>query len=329
NSAEALEIVGKIPAGAGLEKEIADFRTLADAYGLTWAGTAAGYEAAIVRLQSIASDRPLYGRAQALRQQWQAELEGIAQLTWARQVARAGTPDSLRAAILEAEEVAPSSPRWDETQTQIAEWQRAIALIEDQPFLDRAQLMALAGDRVSLQAAIGEAEAVGRNSALYDEAQDLIAEWRWQLQRLDNQPILTQAQQLADAGQIPQAIEVASRIPANQAVYDEAQSAIADWEARQQSRQSYQQALTTAQAGTVTALVQAIALAQGVPQSSPDWTLAQQAANQWSWDLLRVAESLAGQSVTEAIAVASQIPPRTDAYAEAQLRLREWQGNGF
>ncbi|MEM9504929.1 MAG: chromosome segregation ATPase [Cyanobacteria bacterium P01_E01_bin.43] len=323
---EALRILGKIPPEARLEQEVADFRTLADAYELTWGGTTAGYEAAIVRLQSLGSDRPLYAKAQALRREWQWELEGVAQLNWARQVARSGTVESLRAAIVEAEEVAPDNPRWDQAQTQIAEWRRGIALIEDQPFIDRAKLAALGGDRASLQGAIAEVGQVPNSSALYGEAQDLMADWRWQIQRLDNQPMLTQAQQLADNGQLSQAVAVASQIPPNQALYDEAQTAIAGWQDQQSGRQSYQQALLVADSGTVGGLAQAIELALGVPDSSSDWTLARQAANQWSWDLLRVAESTAARNVDEAIAIASQIPPRTDAYAEAQLRIRDWQG---
>ncbi|MEM1291786.1 MAG: chromosome segregation ATPase [Cyanobacteria bacterium P01_H01_bin.162] len=326
---EALRILGKIPPEARLEQEVADFRTLADAYELTWGGTTAGYEAAIVRLQSLGSDRPLYAKAQALRREWQWELEGVAQLNWAQQVARSGTVESLRAAIVEAEEVAPDNPRWDQAQTQIAEWRRGIALIEDQPFIDRAKLAALGGDRASLQGAIAEVGQVPDSSALYGEAQDLIADWRWQIQRLDNQPMLTQAQQLADNGQLSQAVAVASQIPPNQALYDEAQTAIASWQDQQSGRQSYQQALLVADSGTVGALAQAIELALGVPDSSSDWTLARQAANQWSWDLLRVAESTAARNLDEAIAIASQIPPRTDAYAEAQLRIRDWQGQAI
>ena len=323
---EALRILGKIPPEARLEQEVADFRTLADAYELTWGGTTAGYEAAIVRC--IGSERPLsvYAKAQALRREWQWELEGVAQLNWAQQVARSGTVESLRAAIVEAEEVAPDNPRWDQAQTQIEQWRRAIALIEDQPFIDRAKLAALGGDRASLQGAIAEVGQVPNSSALYGEAQDLMADWRWQIQRLDNQPMLTQAQQLADNGQLSQAVAVASQIPPNQALYDEAQTAIAGWQDQQSGRQSYQQALLVADSGTVGGLAQAIELALAVPDSSSDWTLARQAANQWSWDLLRVAESTAARNVDEAIAIASQIPPRTDAYAEAQLRIRDWQG---
>ena len=325
NSAEALRILAEIPNNVGLEQEVADFRTLADAYELTWARTTAGYEAAIVRLQSIGSDRPLYARARELRQQWQAELEGIAQLNWAKQVARAGTVESLRAAITEAEEIAPSNPLWDETQGQIDDWRRDIALIEDQPYIDRAKLTAIAGDRASLQAAIAEVQQIASNSALYDEAQDLMADWRWQIQRLDNQPILTEARQLANTGQLDQAISVASRIPPDQAVYDEAQAAIDGWRSRQQGRESYQQALLVAETGTVSALVRAMSLALNVPESSPDWTLAQQAANQWSWDVMGIAESIAFRNPTEAADIARQIPSGTAAYPEAQQRLQEWQ----
>ena len=325
NSAEALRILAEIPDSVGLEREVADFRTLADAYELTWSRTTSGYEAAIVRLQSIGSDRPLYAKARDLRRRWQAELEGVAQLNWARQVARSGTVESLRAAIIEAEEVAPSNPLWDDTQEQIDKWQLDIALIEDQPYIDRAKLTAIASDRASLQAAITEVQQISSNSALYDEAQDLAADWRWQVQRLDNQPILTQARQLADTGQIDQAIAVASRIPPNQAVYDDAQEAIAGWRSRQQAQQSYQQALLVAETGTVSALVRAMALAQDVPQSSPNWTLARQAANQWSWDVLDIAESTAFSNPTEAAEIAQQIPSGTAAYPAAQQRLQDWQ----
>lgn len=325
NGAEALRILAEIPDAADLGQEVADFRTLADAYELTWAGTTAGYEAAIVRLQSINSDRPLYEKARALRRQWQAELEGVAQLNWAKQIARSGNVDSLRAAITEAEEVAPSNPLWDQTQAQIDEWRRDIALIEDQPYIDRAKLTAISGDRSSLQAAISEAQAVGSNSALYDEAQDLIADWRWQIQKIDNQPILTEARQLADTGQLGQAITVASRIPPNQAIYDEAQDAIADWESQQVGRQSYQQALLVAEPGTVSSLVRAITLAKDVPETSPDWTLAQQAANQWSWDVMSIAESTAFSNPAEAANIARQIPAGTAAYPQAQQRLQEWR----
>ncbi|WP_052288515.1 hypothetical protein [Leptolyngbya iicbica] len=325
NSAEALRILAEIPKSVDLGQEVADFRTLADAYELTWSRTTTGYEAAIVRLQSITRDRPLYEKARTLRRQWQAELEAVAQLNWAQQIARPGTVDSLRAAIAEAEEISTSNPFWDDTQDQIDTWRRSIALIEDQPYIDQAKLIAVAGDPASLQAAINEVQQISSNSYLYDEAQDLAADWRWQIQRIENRPILTQAQRLADAGNFGQAINVASQIPASEAVYDEAQAAISDWQTEEASLYAYQQALLVAETGTVSALARAINLAQQVPTSSPDWSLAQQAANQWSWDIMGIAESTAFSNPTEAISIVQQIPSGTAAYPAAQQRLQAWR----
>ena len=325
DSAEARNILDKIPADADLREEIADFRTLADAYELTWAGTTTGYESAIVRLQSMGPDRPLYDRAQELKQQWQWELEAVAQLNWAKRIAQPGTVADLRAAIAEAAKIESSNPLWGETQAQIQRWREDIAAIEDQPFLDRAEVLASRGDRESLESAITEAQVIPSSSALYDTAQGAIADWRWQIQTIDNEPILAQARQFADVGRLTDAIEVASQIPQNQAFYEEAQAAISDWQTEQRASRSYQQALLVSQSGTVNALVTAISLAQAIPENSEDWAAAQQAMNRWSWALLEIAENTAVRDVSQGIEIAEQIPPRTEAYAEAQLRLREWQ----
>ena len=322
---EARNILSKIPANAELDAEIADFRTLADAYELTWAGTTTGYESAIVRLQSMRPDRPLYGRAQELKQQWQWELEAVAQLNWAKRIAQPGTVPDLRAAIAEAAKIESSNPLWGETQEQIQRWREDIAAIEDQPFLDRAEVLASRGDRAGLESAIAEAQTIPSNSTLYDTAQGAIADWRWQIQEMDNGPLLAQAQQFAEVGRLADAIAVASQIPQNQALYEEAQVAITDWQTEQQASRSYQEALLVSQPGTVTALATAISLAQTIPENSDDWAAAQQAMNRWSWVLLEMAEDAASRDVSRAIEIAEQIPPRTEAYAEAQLRLREWQ----
>lgn len=322
---QATNILSKIPPEAELQDEVADFQTLVEAYELTWAGTTVGYESAIGRLQSLGEGRPLYGRAQSLRRRWQQQLEALAQLNWAKQIAQPGSVDALRAAITEAETIGAASPFWEETQDQIDQWQRDIAEVEDRPFLDRGQVIASQGDRASLQAAISEAENILPGSALYDEAREAIADWRWQVETMDNEPVLAEAQQLAETGRLEQAIAVASRIPANQAFYEDAQAAIAAWETQQQETQQYQQAVLVSQTGTVNALEEAITLAQAIPKANPDWADAQAAASQWSWDLLEIAQTAAIQDPTLGISIAARIPPRTEAYAEAQLSIRDWQ----
>ncbi|NJN22503.1 MAG: hypothetical protein HC812_16645 [Leptolyngbya sp. RL_3_1] len=178
---------------------------------------------------------------------------------------------------------------------------------------------------------------MGSNSALYGDAQALIADWRWSIQRLDNQPILAQARQLANSGNVTAAIATARQIPTGQAFYDEAQDLIATWEAQIRpaqpaaqgsppaaQNQSLQQAYQLAQTGTASALNQAITLALAVPESSDRWTEAQGAANRWSWAILQQAEAEAGRNLSLATQLAQQVPPRTEAYAAAQLRIREW-----
>jgi hypothetical protein len=320
----ALNILTKIPPEAGLAAEVADFRTLAQAYELTWDNSVVGYETAIVRLQSISRDRPLYGRAQSLIREWRQEIQGLAQLDWAKQVANPGTVADLQAAIALAQEIDRSSPSWSAAQAQIDRWRGEISRIQDGPYLSQAKALAAAGDRASLLAAIDTARQIGRGSALYGEAQDLIADWRWDVQRFDNAPILAQARQAADQGNIPGAIAIAQQIPQGQALYSDAQNLVERWQGESLGGDTLQTAYQAAQSGTVSNLVQAISLAQQVPQTSGRWNEAQGAINQWSWDILRTAEIEAGRDVARAIDVAQQVPSGTEAYAAAQGKIAEW-----
>jgi putative intracellular protease/amidase len=280
-----------------------------------------------VRLQSISRDRPLYGRAQELMQLWRQDIQGLAQLDWARRIAAAGTVHDLRAAIMEARNIGADSPRWGDAQDQIRQWQREISRIEDGPILDRARILALGGDRAALNAAINTADTVDSESALYGEAQDLIADWRWTLQERDNAPLLAQARQFANTGNPTAAIATARQIPAGQALYTDAQDLINRLESeiqQSQNNQALQQAYGLAQTGTTAALNQAIALAIDIPESSDRWSEAQSVANQWSWEILTQAEAEAIRDRDLAIQLAQQVPSNTEAYAAAQLRIREW-----
>jgi hypothetical protein len=62
-----------------------------------------------------------------------------------------------------------------------------------------------------------------------------------------------------------------------------------------------------------------------VPDSSPQKGEANQALTRWSWDILGLAETEAATNLTGAIAIAEAVPTQTEAYAQAQLRLREWR----
>lgn len=318
----ASDILSKVPPEADLAAEIADYRTIIQAEELSWQGGITGLEGAVVRLQSIGSDRPLYGRARQLIGLWQQEIEGRAYLSWARQIANPGTIGDLQAAVVEARQVPRDNPVWDEAQGQISDWQRQIETIQDQPFLDRAELLSQQGD---LKNAIASAEMIQPGRALYARAQNRIDSWRTQVQRTEDRPILTRAQQLADSGDLQQAISVASQIRSGRVLYADAQQDISRWRSRLEGQRQLQRAYEVAQLGTPNALVDAIRLAQQVPSGSPQRSEAVSAADGWSWDILSVAEAEAPFNSLRAIEVASQVPERTAAYAPARLKIEEWQ----
>lgn len=325
NTERAETILKKIPAKAGLGEEIADFQVFVQAYELANSQSASGLEGAIARLQSIADDRPLYSRAQTLIRRWQTEIQGLSILDFARRIADPGTVSDLAAAIAEAKRVSRDNPYWGEAQQQIDTWTAQIETIEDSPFLQRADQFAALGDVNSLQAAIQEASNIQSGRALYGEAQERIRKWRAVIQNGVDQPILNQARQLADAGDLRGAIAVASQIGSDRALYDDAQADIRVWQRQVQGTQRLQEARESAQSGSVNGLVDAIAIAQQVPSSSADRASAEALVTQWSWDILQAAETMAASDLNQAIQTAQKVPAKTEAYASAQLRIREWQ----
>ncbi len=318
----ARQMLDAIPNQLNLGEEIADMRTIIDASQLAWQGGIAGLEGGIVRLQSLDGNRPFYGKAQTLMRRWQDEVEGRSQLEWARQVALSNTAADLRVAIDEAQKISRSNPAWPEVEAQISRWRGQIETTEDRPILDEARQFAQAGD---LESAIATARRIGPGRALYDEAQGLVGGWRSEVQRAEDGPLLAQAQQLAAAERWQEAIAVASRIGQGRALYDQAQTNIATWRGQVEGLEQLQRAYQLAQRGTVNGLVDAIQVAQQVPNTSPQRAEAAQILNRWSFDLLRLAESEARTNLSRAIDIAAAIPPQTEAYAQAQLLLREWQ----
>jgi hypothetical protein len=316
------QMLAAIPAQVQMGSEIADMRVLIDAHQIAWQGGISGLEGGILRLQSIGRDRPLYQKAQDQLNLWQAEVQGRSQLELARQVAIPGTVADLQAAIAEASQISRSNPAWPDASAQIGRWRTQVETTQDRPILAQAQQQAQVGD---LAGAIATARQIASGRALHGEAQEQIGQWRSQIQRAEDQPLLTQAEQLARSGQLSEAIAVASRIGSGRALHSEAQGNIQTWRRQLQGQQRLQQAYTTAQRGTVTALAEAIQVAQQVPDTSDQKAEATQALTRWSWDMLRLAESESQISLNRAIDIAQMVPSQTEAYAQAQLRLREWR----
>jgi len=332
NLQDAMHILNKIPPKANLQEPIKDFTALANAQSRSWENTVTGLEEAITQAQRIAADRPLYAKAQERIRRWQLEIGAIAQLERARMLAQGGTIADLAAAISEAYQVPQTNPRWREVQQQIGQWQTQIQTIEDRPILSAAEAIASQGDLNSLYAAIEQAKQIPQGRVLYREARSKIGQWAATIQTTEDQPILDQAQQYAQSGDLPAAIALVDQIGSGRALYTQAKSLSRSWrdtlQAEQrlaQAQRDLQEAQRLANTGSSADLIQAIAVANRVPASTRLRTEAENAINTWSRQLLEVAKIQAGSDPAGAIALVQKIPSRSPVYTEAQSHIATWQ----
>lgn len=373
-----LQVVNKIPPSLSLQDAVQDFTDLANAGQRAAEGTAPSIEEAIALAQKLDIGRPLHEKAQDLIARWQREIQDVAHLQQARELAQPGGINDLMAAIAEAQLIPQGNPRYEEAKSQIQSWTNQIQTTQDRPYLDHADQLASLGDPASLQDAVEQAGQIGKGRALYQEAQSKIQQWnskiqqmqdqpildqadsqansgdiagaiataeqirpgrslyreaqsrirQWteQSQRREDQPYLDQAQALANSGNISSAIDSAHQIRPGRALYDDAQAKIRGWQREITARQQLQSAQDMASSGTPEALASAIRLARQVSQSSSVADDAREASNNWSYQLLAIAQKQAdANNIPKAIAIAKTIPPRTNAYESAQMQIQAWQ----
>lgn len=376
----AVEIARQIPEEAKLKEEVADFIELARAESLTWQDSVSGLESAIAAAQKIAPNRPFYSKAKQLISEWQDSIQNLSYLEKARSLARTGNVRDLKAAISQAEQIDRSKPRWEEAQSEIDRWRGEIETQEDRPYLERAEMLARSGDVNSLQAAINQAGIIGRNRALYSQAQEKIQQWsgqiqeqqdrpildianqlarssspesleaaisqarkigsgralyeeaqakidEWnrQIQEQQDRPIIDNARQLAAMGQYSDAINRAERIMAGRALYDEAQDSIEAWKGEIRSRQNLEDAYRYAGSATPETLSSAIRAANQVSDTSRLRSEADSMINQWSDQILSIAQQQATYDPQGAIDIARKIPSYSGVYSAAQVQITLWQ----
>ena len=187
------DVVNQLPDSLALSEEIADWRTMASAGLDAQTGTVENLEIAILGLEEIDEDRPLYQEAQDLISRFKLEVQDVTNLQEARNLASGGSIDALNAAIATAEMVPSRNPRYHEARQEITQWTTTIQLREDQPILDQARSSAAGGSLSDLRQAIAQAQSIGSGRTLHNEAQKEIRKWRVSIQRQEDQPILNQA----------------------------------------------------------------------------------------------------------------------------------------
>jgi hypothetical protein len=169
--------------------------------------------------------------------------------------------------------------------------------------------------------AIEQARQVSVNDPDYAQAQIDIQRW--------SRVILDLAEGRAAVGNLDGAIAAASLVPDDQTeVYSQAQRQIQRWQQRQENRRLLQQAQDLLEPGQATSFQTAIALSQQIPPDYPEYPLAQERIDQWSRDILAIAQARAADGdLPGAIAAASLVPPDTSAYDQAQGDIQSWQGS--
>ena len=330
---EAASIASQIPKAAGLEAEVQDFNTLADAESQAWGGSISNLQAAILAAQKLKSDRPLYDRAQELIALWKLEIQDVGYLDQAKEWASGGSMNNLAAAVNEASKIPAGNPRYDEAQQEIARWQDTIQTVEDRPILDRADQLAEGGSVNALQAAINEISRIGKGRSLSRDADQRVADWSDRVHRIQDQPKLDRARQLASQGDLAGAIATANQIGSNRALYRDAQADIRDWNDRlevSEDQPRLEQARALAQQGD---LAGAIAIAQQIPANRNLYNEAQNDIQSWQnqsagQQQLQQAYALANvgsqSTLLSAIQIAEQISTDSAVRSEADQMISEW-----
>lgn len=322
---EVMAIANKVPLKLNLQEEMQDLNNLAEAGSKAATGTVTGLEIAIQEAESVPPGRPMYDRAQKMIRTWRTEIQAVTHLQEAERLATGGGLSDLGAAIAQARLVSSSNPRHNEAQRKISQWTSEIEAIEDRPTLDQAEALASSGTDSGLEQAIAEANKIRRGRALHSEAQRRIGQWRDRLQRNQDRPILSEAQSLANRGDLDNAISVAQKIQRDRALYDEARSNITRWLGEQEGRSNLDRAYQLAQRGNADGIAAAIATAQQIPATSSVYRQSTQAINNWSDRLLALAAEQANINLNEAIAIAEKIPENAAAYQGARAQIQVWK----
>ncbi len=319
------DVVNRLPDSLALSEEIADWRTIASAGLDAQTGTVETLEIAILGLEEIEEDRPLYQEAQTLIARFKSEIQDVTHLQEARNLAAGGSIDDLNAAIAAAELVPSRNPRYQEARKEIRQWTSTIQLREDRPILDKARSLARGGGISDLREAIAQAQRIGSGRQLYNEAQQEVKKWRVSIERKEDQPILNQAIALGAGKDYEAAIRAAGQISSGRVLYQEAQSNIKQWRREIRAQSNLKEAYLIAQPRTSQALISAIAVVRKIPSSTDVSSQAKQALDRWSFQLLSQAQSLASRSLlAEAVKLARMIPADSAAYSSAQSQINLW-----
>ncbi|MBE9139605.1 hypothetical protein IQ254_20795 [Nodosilinea sp. LEGE 07088] len=274
------------------------------------------------------SARELVNLAQAQRLVSEAEPsgEGLAP--------RYGHMLALMGAIAAIDQLPANSPYAAADLSSTEQWQ---SQLEDLRRLKFSDMVARLGQRTTYEWAIDQAQQVEIGRPRRIQGQTLVAQWRANIQRIEDRPTLTEARRLARPGTIAAletAIAKAGEVELGRALRVEAQTLVAEWQQEIQvieDRPMLDAAVALANDGKLT---EAIAEAQKIEPGRALHSRAQDLIQEWTTTLqiaedkpiLDEAKDLAyGGSLSAAISLAEKIAPGRALYAEAKAAIALWK----
>ena len=262
-----------------------------------------------------------------------AEAQDWIRLSRASETAKKDNILALVDALAAVRPIESKSPVHKLASSQATLWQ---SQLQDLSVLQLANLFARSKQRTGLAYAIDQATRVAPGRPQRQRAQTLIAQWRKEIQLIDDRNTLASAQQLAQGGTIVElkgAVELARQIKLGQPQRIEAQTDIAKWTRQIQALED-QPILDLAEAFAQRRdLIAAISTAGQIRSDRPLYPEAQKAVANWvaqvqtaqDRPILDAAAALAAQGRFDAaIATAAQIPPERALYPQAQAAISTW-----
>jgi hypothetical protein len=239
-------------------------------------------------LKQVDTQSPFYDRAKTLAPKLDMQFQDLLQLNAAGALSNVQQIPTLQWAIQQAESIKPGRPGRTYAQTLLAQWKKELQTLEDRPVLKQAQQLAKPGKLEQLRSAVALVSLIKPKRALGGEAQKNAGDWVYQIQVIEDRPIIEEAQAIASSGRLGTAIDTASKIAPGRALYPEAQNLIGGWIYEIQlaeDRSIIGRASAVASQGS---LSRAIDIAYQISPGRPLYREAQGLIAQWSAELAEI-----------------------------------------
>lgn len=265
--------------------------------------------------------------------EFKAQAEDLKAIALAVMQASKNTVPDIENAIIQVRKVRPGRPLHYRAEEFVRYWQLDIQSLQ---YLAEAESMASRGGPDNLRAAIAQAELINYDHPRSDQAQNAISEWRTQIQRIEDRPLLNEAEARASNGDVQSlefAIAQAKRISPNSVLYGEASDAIARWTSQVERIRDAPILDRSRQLARDGSYDEAISLLEGLGPNHSLYDQAQEQLDQWRQQtegetLLAQAESLSDigtpANLADAIQLTRRVPRSSSSWFEANRFGNQW-----